>query len=159
MALTYTTKEDSDVLRIFGKNIRSVRTAKGLTIQKLAELAKCSRDGLSLLENGERDSNFDIAIKIARSLNVAFPDLVSRNFDCNNSSRYIDDDFILVFAENLSKQLKMLEMNQYQLSQDTGITESNISKILNGKNKNPKLTTLDLLSKAIQVDLEQLLTR
>ena len=63
MALTYTTKEDSDVLRIFGKNIRSVRTAKGLTIQKLAELAKCSRDGLSLLENGERDSNFEKTLK------------------------------------------------------------------------------------------------
>lgn len=159
MALAYTAKENSDILKIFGENIRSVRTANRLKIKELAKAAKCSRDGLSLIENGERDSNYNIAIKISRSLNVAFPNLVTRNFNDKNGIKFVDDDFILIFTENLSNQLKVLGMSQYQLSKDTGISESNISRILNGKNKNPKLTTLDLLSKAVQVDLEQLLTR
>lgn len=159
MALAYTSKDDSDVLKIFGENIRSVRAVNGLTIKKLAKAARCSRDGLSLIENGERDSNYSIAIRISRALNISFPDLVTRNFDSKNGIEFVDDDFILIFAENLSNQLKVLGMSQYQLSQETGISESNISKILNGKNTNPKLTTLDLLSKAVQIGLDCLLKR
>lgn len=159
MELAYTSKDDSDVLKIFGENIRSVRTANRLTIIELAKAARCSRDGLSLIENGERDSNYSIAIRIARALNISFPDLVTRNFDSKKGIEFVDDDFILIFAENLSNQLKVLGMSQYQLSQETGISESNISKILNGKNTNPKLTTLDLLSKAVQIGLDCLLKR
>ena len=52
--MAYKTKDDSDVLKIFGNNIRSARQKRRLTIRQLAKSANCSRDGLSLIENGER---------------------------------------------------------------------------------------------------------
>ena len=161
--VTYQAKEDLDVLKIFGNNVRIARNNKKLTICQLAKNIKCDREGISLIENGERNPNFVTAIKIAKALDIAFPDLLSRNFslvlDDNIGSKYTEEAFLLIFAENINKRLNNLEMNQRQLSIDTGISESNICKILKGKNKNPRLTTLDLLSKAIQTDLTQLFTR
>ncbi len=161
--MAYQAKDDSDVLKIFGNNIRIARQKHRLTIRQLAKSANCSRDGLSLIENGERNLSFATAKKIARALDIAFPMLVSRNFapyvDKNAGSRFTDDDFVLILAENVKKKLKQQGMEQRDLYIDTNIPEGNISRILRGKNKNPRLITLDILSKAIQVELTDLFTR
>ena len=161
--MAYKTKDDSDVLKIFGNNIRSARQKRRLTIRQLAKSANCSRDGLSLIENGERNLSFATAKKIARALDIALPILVSRNFithaDESVGNKFTDDDFILIFAENIKKRIMQEGMEQRYLYIDTNIPEGNISRILRGKNKNPRLKTLDILSKAIQTELTDLFTR
>lgn len=163
MLMAYQAKEDSDVLKIFGDNVRSARKKHGLTIQQLAKNANCDREGLSLIENGERNLSYNTAKKIAKALDIAFPILMSRSFtldmDENAGNKFTEDNFLLIFAENVTKRLKQQEMEQRDLYIDTNIPEGNISRILRGKNHNPRLKTLDLLSKAIQIDLLDLFTR
>ena len=79
--------------------------------------------------------------------------------DKNASSKFTEDDYLLIFAENVNKCLKQQEIEQRNLSIDTNIPEGNISRILRGKTKNPRFITLDLLSKAIQMDLTDLFKR
>lgn len=51
-------------------NLRELRLKKGLTQQKLAELAQISLTLVSRLENEERSPRFNIADRIAAALDV-----------------------------------------------------------------------------------------
>ncbi len=51
-------------------NLRELRLSKGLTQQRLAELAQISLTLVSRLENEERSPRFDIADRIAVALEV-----------------------------------------------------------------------------------------
>ena len=58
-----------------GEQIKTLRQAKGLTQANLAKKAGINRASLSLLENGERGFSFDLAIRMARALNISLDEL------------------------------------------------------------------------------------
>ena len=159
----YLQKNSSEVLKVLGSNIRIVRTNKKLDLQQLSKLADYDRGCLSRLENGEGNPNYLTIIKVAKTLGVWFPSLFSRNFDyqqtCVEINWLRDDDFLFVFIENYNKRLKQLQREQKQVFIDTEISEAAISRFLNKKNNNPRLKTLELLAKAVDMDLEILFTR
>ena len=72
---------DETLAQRFGCTIRQHRTARGLTLEQVAERAGVTPDYLGTLENGRRAPSLSSVIAVARGLGVApselltFPDL------------------------------------------------------------------------------------
>lgn len=56
---------------IFGKVLRQVREEKGLTQEKLAELADVDRTYIYRLETGKRSPSLDIVFRISDGLKIS----------------------------------------------------------------------------------------
>lgn len=63
--------------QIFARNLRSIRLAKGLSQESLAEIADLHRTYVSSVERGERNVSIDNMERLARALHVSLLDLLS----------------------------------------------------------------------------------
>lgn len=59
--------------------------------------------------------------------------------------------------DNIKKLLELEKWSVYRLSKESGLAQSTLSDILNGKNKNPNLETLDKIADALNVLREKLI--
>ena len=175
--LLYNDKEDTEmytedefsadnVLLVFGSNIRKARRRKNLSKKDLATLAAYDRGSLSKLEKGELNIELSTAIKLAKTLDVSFPALFSRNFmeesmNSGNdfSEKYQDDDFLLVFREKFSKQLQRYNMCQVSVTDISELNEQMVSRLVNGAIKNPTVKTLYALAYAVNAEMYNLFSR
>lgn len=66
----------SDVQRRFGKKLREVRQQKGISQEKLAELAGLHRTYVSSVERGERNISLVNIEKLAGALDVSLAKLM-----------------------------------------------------------------------------------
>ena len=88
---------------ILGDNIRICRERKGLTQEKLAELAGLSTKHISKIELGKINIKIETLIKIANSLDVS-TDILLRNFlECDNDLYTLEINRYLI---NLSSEEK-----------------------------------------------------
>ncbi|MCM1045398.1 MAG: helix-turn-helix transcriptional regulator [Candidatus Gastranaerophilales bacterium] len=151
---------------VFGANIRRSRETREMTKVELAYKAEYDRISLLRLEQGRRNVNLNTALKLARALNVPFPDLFSRNFMTNLiknelcfTDSFSEDDYLLVFVENFRKRMRYLRKDQALAYIETGISESHVSHIVQGKYTNPSIRTLDALAYTADADLCDLFSR
>lgn len=56
--------------------IQEVRTSRGMTQQKLSEMANISRTGLSLIETGAAEPRIETLKKIAQALDIPWQNLI-----------------------------------------------------------------------------------
>lgn len=61
---------DQEKLIIFGKNLKFLRTQKGISQEEFADKTKLDRTYISGLERGKRNPSFLTLIKLAQTLNV-----------------------------------------------------------------------------------------
>ena len=66
-----------DPKRILGKNLRETRKAKGLSQEKLAELADLHRTYVGGIERGERNVSLENIVELARALGTTPSQLLS----------------------------------------------------------------------------------
>jgi len=67
----------SDVQERFGRRVREVREGKGISQERLGELAGLHRTYVSSLERGKRNVSLVNIEKLARALGVAMTELVN----------------------------------------------------------------------------------
>lgn len=60
----------------FARNLRTIRQTRGISQEKLAELAGLHRTYVSSVERGERNISIDNIERLARALSITPPDLV-----------------------------------------------------------------------------------
>ena len=65
-----------DVLVHLGKRIRALREERGISQEKLADLAEIHRNYVSQIEGGKRNLSFYNVVKLARALRVTPSKLV-----------------------------------------------------------------------------------
>lgn len=70
----------------FNKNVKYLRTIKGISQQALADKVGLDRATISRIENGEIETTIDNAINIADVLNIDFQDMICKDLSENNSS-------------------------------------------------------------------------
>ena len=68
----------SDIAKIIGQRIRNYRTQKGLSQEKLAELAGCHPTYIGQLERGEKNATLESVEKIASALDVSLSELFDK---------------------------------------------------------------------------------
>ncbi|MCD4812726.1 helix-turn-helix domain-containing protein [bacterium] len=62
----------------FGEKVRKVRIKKGLSQEKLAELADLHRNYIGMIERAERNVTLMNAAKIAKALKLRVRDLIDK---------------------------------------------------------------------------------
>lgn len=75
-AAVTSSRVDSEFVAVVGQNVRRLRKERGLTVQKLAELADVSRRMLTHIELGQANPSLITVDKIARALSTDFTGLL-----------------------------------------------------------------------------------
>ena len=68
----------SDIVKILGQRIRSCRTVKGLSQEKLAELSGCHATYIGQIERGEKNATVESIEKIAIALDIPMSTLFEK---------------------------------------------------------------------------------
>ncbi len=68
------TKDPDSIL--LGRRIRTLRTIKGLTQQKLGQLADVDYKFISEIERGNMNTSFKVIVKIAHTLDIDLPEIL-----------------------------------------------------------------------------------
>ena len=68
----------SDIAKIIGQRIRNYRTQKGLSQEKLAELAGCHPTYIGQLERGEKNATLESVEKITSAMDVSLSQLFDK---------------------------------------------------------------------------------
>jgi len=109
----------SDITKIVGRRIRHYRTARGLSQEKLAELAGCHPTYIGQVERGEKNATLESIEKIATALEIPLSELFEKLGAPEKGARSIP----LECYEFLSAKTKeeqehlfriLLEMDQYK---------------------------------------------
>ena len=108
----------SDIAKIIGQRIRNYRTQKGLSQEKLAELAGCHPTYIGQLERGEKNATLESVEKIASAMDISLSELfdkLGKSGGDNIAAKCYD----LVASKNEAEQkqlYKMLqEMDKYKI--------------------------------------------
>lgn len=109
----------SNIAKIIGQRIRSYRTSKGWSQEKLAELSGCHNTYIGQLERGEKNATVESIEKISTALNVSLSTLFEKLGAQDDGERNIP----LECYEFLSTKTKeeqehiyriLLEMDKYK---------------------------------------------
>ena len=68
----------SEIAKILGQRIRSARTAKGYSQEKLAEKAGCHPTYIGQLERGEKNATVESIEKVAQALGISLSTLFEK---------------------------------------------------------------------------------
>lgn len=107
----------SNIAKVIGQRIRNYRTQKGLSQEKLAELAGCHPTYVGQLERGEKNATLESVEKIASAMDLSlselFDKLDKRGRDTIAIKCY---DFVASKSEAEQAQLykMLLEMDRYK---------------------------------------------
>ena len=145
-------KRVDDELKIFGENLFTLICQKNWTVKRAASELDYGRNDLSAIINGTKNFQLKTAVRFAERLNVSLSLMFSRQFD-NEIYRtrfiYVDASYIDVFCENLraySFKRTIIELDS-----------STMSKIMNGRYRNPTIKTLSVISSDVGIPLAELL--
>ncbi len=76
-AVTTHPAESTDLAPVVGSNLRRLRTRRGLSLERLAQISGVSRAMLGQIELGQSAPTINVLWKIARALEVTFSALIS----------------------------------------------------------------------------------
>ena len=95
----------SNIIKILGQRIRNYRTVKGLSQEKLAELAGCHHTYIGQIERGEKNATVESVEKIAAALNVSLSKLFEKIDSSDDGARNIPlECYELIFAKSKDEQ-------------------------------------------------------
>lgn len=95
-----------------GLRIKEIRTSRGLTQEKLAELVSCNTSHISNVENNHTKVSLNVLLAIANTLNTSIDYLLSDQYE--NTSLALDNEILRAIKdcdnEKKKKILKMIEI-------------------------------------------------
>lgn len=101
----------SDIAKIIGQRIRNYRTQKGLSQEKLSELAGCHPTYIGQLERGEKNATLESVEKIASAMDISLSELfdkLGKSGGDNIAAKCYD----LVASKNEAEQKQLYKMLQ-----------------------------------------------
>ena len=150
------------VLGILGSNIRRIRERRRETYLVLQQRTGYSRQYISALESGEKDVQLSTAVRLAEALDVPLGQMFSRGFDGGSplwEGGFLADDFLLVFSTNVRRILSAVNKRENHICEKTDMDPETLSRILNRKTKDPRISTLAVIAAGVDAELCELLSR
>lgn len=132
----------------FHSRLKSCRESQGFSQIEFAQKLGVSNTVLSRYESGDREPNFEMLIKIAKTLNVSIDHLI-----CGEPFEQYS-----TFENNLKSLRKSKDLTQKQLAEKINVTHVSISGYESG-NRTPDLDTLKVIADYFDVSIDYLLGR
>ena len=101
----------SDIAKIIGQRIRNYRTQKGLSQEKLDELAGCHPTYIGQLERGEKNATLESVEKIASAMDISLSELFDK-LGKSGSNNIAAKCYDLVASKNEAEQKQLYKMLQ-----------------------------------------------
>ena len=101
----------SDIAKIIGQRIRNYRTQKGLSQEKLAELAGCHPTYIGQLERGEKNATLESVEKLASAMDISLSELFDK-LGKSGSNNIAAKCYDLVASKNEAEQKQLYKMRQ-----------------------------------------------
>ena len=145
-------------MEVIFNNLDKIRINRGLSVSELSRLSGYSRKSIAKLLSRTTDFEIRLAItvRLAEILNVDFKKLFKRgeadygSFD----TKYTADRYLENFVKNVNNVLR--DKYRYFIKVESGLSQSTISDLLNGKTRNPQVGTLIKIANSIKVPIEKL---
>ena len=99
----------SDIAKIIGQRIRNYRTQKGLSQEKLAELAGCHPTYIGQLERGEKNATLESVEKIASAMDISLSELFDK-LGKSGGNNIAAKCYDLVASKNEAEQKQLYKM-------------------------------------------------
>ena len=99
------------IAKIIGQRIRNYRTQKGLSQEKLAELAGCHPTYIWQLERGEKNATLESVEKIASAMDISLSELFDK-LGKSGSNNIAAKCYDLVASKNEAEQKQLYKMLQ-----------------------------------------------
>lgn len=148
--------------RYIKENIERLIYSSELSQNELAKQTGLSRQTINKLLSSNTDSNPKLStlIMISNALSINFPELLirtdkisaSRDFSINSV-----EDYQKILIQNVKLYLR--KWKQFSLSNSSGVRESTISNLVNGKYSDIYFSTVESLAKEMNVSLADLFKR
>ena len=111
----------SNIAKILGQRIRNYRTSKGLSQEKLAELAGCHPTYIGQVERGEKNVTVEGIEKISAALKVSLSELFEKLGSDEETEKSIPlECYELILAKTKAEQKQILciltEIDKYKNS-------------------------------------------
>lgn len=101
----------SDIAKIIGQRIRNYRTQKGLSQEKLAELAGCHPTYIGQLERGEKNATLESVERIASAMDISLSELFDK-LGKSGGNNIAAKCYDLVASKNEAEQKQLYKMLQ-----------------------------------------------
>lgn len=101
----------SDIAKIIGQRIRNYRTQKGLSQEKLAELAGRHPTYIGQLERGEKNATLESVEKIASAMDISLSELFDK-LGKSGGNNIAAKCYDLVASKNEAEQKQLYKMLQ-----------------------------------------------
>lgn len=101
----------SDIAKVIGQRIRNYRTQKGLSQEKLAELAGCHPTYIGQLERGEKNATLESVEKIASAMDISLSELFDK-LGKSGGNNIAAKCYDLVASKNEAEQKQLYKMLQ-----------------------------------------------
>ena len=147
------------LLITIGNNVSTIRKYRALSKAELAKNIQYDRQDLLQLETGQQDFYISTLVKIAESMDISLISIFSRDFDAAKADPFVIDDFMGIYCENIRNQIKKRHLTEYGLALKAEIDQTTLSRILKGKIKNPRISTMYYIANNLDTSVEELLTR
>lgn len=138
------------------ENFNKLLIKENISISEISKKSGISRVTLSKIFNNNINSNnlsLDTCLKLSQYFDIYFPSILVRS---NLDKIYVNEDYLNIFTNNVKYHLKIKNKEQKILSTSPGISESTISELLTGKNKNPRILTLYQISNTLNISIYKL---
>ncbi|WP_103069894.1 helix-turn-helix domain-containing protein [Aquimarina sediminis] len=89
-------------MSLFGKNIKKIRSVKGLSQQAFAELFDLKRGTLGAYEEGRSEPKIETLIKVANYFSIAIGDLLTNELTVNQLLKFKGD--LTTYAEDVKRE-------------------------------------------------------
>jgi len=150
-----------------GANIKKFRKELGLQANKLAEQLSISPSYLNLIENGKRNIDADLLLKICEELRIELSDLkTDKSIDLNNSKKAISkfskgknlNKLDLKIGPKIKAFRRQLGLQANKFAEQLGISPTYLNLIEGGKRKIDG-DLLIKISKELRVELSDLTSK
>lgn len=96
----------NDQIKVLGAKIKEARQKRGLTQEKLAELANCSNTFVCYIEKGRKGMSIDMFIDLANVLNVSADELLQDFLE--NTIAVSNHEFAALTADCTTYEMRVL---------------------------------------------------
>ena len=144
--------DEKNMLIVLGNNLKRARENASMSKSQLVQLSSYNRQDLAKLEAGQQDAKLSTIVKLAKCLNVSLPLLFSRTFT-SIAEPYIQDNYLLVFTENISKRINN-GFTGIEICRMTTLDTGTLCRIMHHTIKDSRISTLFLIANSVGIELE-----